>query len=95
MRFRAPRERDAEVPPERDEAERVQIWQQERLGRLGYGQRAASEVVTAAWCEGEHTDLVHRIEDLIAQGATLDQAARIAAPVGALDDPDEGEPDAG
>jgi hypothetical protein len=89
MRFRSPRETDladsGPIEAAAAEAIRVKDWQEERLSRLGYGRRAASKVVRAAWVDGEHTDLVHRIEELIGRGATLDQAARIAAPVGHLD----------
>ncbi len=63
------------------EAARVQEWQQQRLGRLGYRPETATRVVRAAWMDGEHTDLVHRIEDLVHRGATLDQAARIVVSV--------------
>lgn len=63
------------------EEARVQEWQQQRLGRLGYRPETASRVVRAAWMDGEHTDLVHRIEDLVHRGATLDQAARIVVSV--------------
>jgi hypothetical protein len=89
MRFRSPRESElsGSGPVEAADAEaiRVRDWQQQRLSRLGYGPKAASKVVRAAWVDGEHTDLVHRIEELINRGATLDQAARIAAPVPDLD----------
>jgi hypothetical protein len=63
------------------EEARVQDWQEQRLGRLGYRPETASRVVRAAWTEGNHTDLVHRIEDLVHRGATLDQAARILVSV--------------
>jgi hypothetical protein len=85
MRFRSPR--DAETgggaPTETDAAEeaRVQDWQAERLEQLGYGPEIASRVVRAAWLDGNHSDLVHRIEDLVQRGATLDQASRIVASV--------------
>jgi hypothetical protein len=85
MRFRSPRDGEtaAVAPSEAEAAEeaRVQDWQQQRLGQLGYGPDLASRVVRAAWLDGEHTDLVHRIEDLVQRGATLDQAARIVASV--------------
>jgi hypothetical protein len=73
---------------------RVRIWQRERLSRLGYDHGTAARLVTAAWEDGEHADLVHRIEHLVERGATLDQAARIVMPVGAFDDEPEGAPDA-
>jgi hypothetical protein len=85
MRFRSPR--DAETAGagavETDAAEeaRVQDWQTERLEQLGYGPDIATRVVRAAWLDGNHTDLVHRIEDLVQRGATLDQASRIVAAV--------------
>lgn len=63
------------------EEARVQEWQQQRLGQLGYRPETASRVVRAAWMDGEHTDLVHRIENLVHRGATLDQAARIVVSV--------------
>ena len=71
------------VPSAAEAAEeaRVQDWQEQRLGQLGYQPELASRVVRAAWLDGEHTDLVHRIEDLVERGATLDQAARIVASV--------------
>lgn len=83
MRFRSPRE-DLEAPPSaaEQEAARVQSWQRQRLGRLGFDPGSAARIVTAAWDEGDHAEFVHRIEDLVAQGATLDQAARICAPIG-------------
>jgi Holliday junction resolvasome RuvABC DNA-binding subunit len=85
MRFRSPRDSASETTQTADprEAEEVRVreWQAQRLSRLGYESKAASQVVRAAWGEGEHTDLVHRIEELIGRGATLDQAARIVAPV--------------
>jgi len=93
MRFRSPRDTASETletaDPREAEEVRVREWQARRLNQLGYESSAASRVVRAAWGEGEHTDLVHRIEELIGRGATLDQAARIAAPVGHLraDDP--------
>lgn len=61
----------------------MQSWQRQRLGRLGYDRRTASRMVAAAWDDGEHSDMVHRVEALLGRGATLDQAARIVAPVGA------------
>jgi hypothetical protein len=67
-------ERDDEVAP-------IRRWQLERLKLLGYRTATAAMIVADAWLSGEHTDLVHRIEDLIAAGATLDQAARIVVPV--------------
>ncbi|HKV69271.1 MAG TPA: hypothetical protein VJN72_14365 [Gaiellales bacterium] len=85
MRFRTPR--DTETPgaaaTEGDpaEQERVQDWQEERLSQLGYEPEIASRVVRAAWLDGNHADLVHRIDDLVQRGATLDQAARIVASV--------------
>ncbi len=86
MRFRPPREADLETPPDTSEQEdvRVRNWQRQRLGRLGFDLGSAARIVTAAWDEGDHAEFVHRIEDLVAQGATLDQAARIVAPVGAV-----------
>ena len=57
----------------------MQDWQAERLQQLGYGPEIASRVVRAAWLDGNHSDLVHRIEDLVQRGATLDQASRIVA----------------
>ena len=59
----------------------MQDWQAERLEKLGYGREIASRVVRAAWLDGNHSDLVHRIEDLVQRGATLDQASRIVASV--------------
>ncbi len=60
----------------------MQKWQQQRLGQLGTAPETASRVVRAAWMDGEHTDLVHRIENLVQPGgATLDQAARIVVSV--------------
>jgi len=59
----------------------VQDWQTERLEQLGYGPDLATRVVRAAWLDGNHTDLVHRIEELVQRGATLDQASRIVAAV--------------
>ncbi len=89
MHFRSPRDTATETlaTTDRREAEEVRVreWQAQRLSRLGYESRTASQVVRAAWGEGDHTDLVHRIEELIGRGATLDQAARIVAPVGHLD----------
>jgi hypothetical protein len=82
---------EATIDPEET---RVRIWQLERLGRIGYDSRSASQIVTAAWDEGEHADLVHRIEDLVGRGATLDQAARIVMPVGPLQPEFEGATDA-
>jgi len=85
MRFRTPRDTETAgaAATESDAAEeaRVQDWQEERLGQLGYGPEIASRVVRAAWLDGNHSDLVHRIEDLVQRGATLDQAARIVASV--------------
>jgi len=83
MRFRAPRDTEIAGAGEADAAEeaRVQDWQEERLGQLGYEPAIASRVVRAAWLDGNHSDLVHRIEDLVLRGATLDQAARIVASV--------------
>jgi hypothetical protein len=85
MRFRSPRdtETDGPIAADSDAAEeaRVQDWQEERLEQLGYQPEIASRVVRAAWLDGNHTDLVHRIEDLVQRGATLDQAARIVASV--------------
>jgi len=83
MRFRSPRDTETAGATEADAAEeaRVQDWQEERLGQLGYGPEIASRVVRAAWLDGNHSDLVHRIEDLVQRGATLDQAARIVASV--------------
>lgn len=86
MRFRtfpgAEPERPEEVESGHDEDARVHDWQLERLRQLGYHSRAASLLVMAAWVHGEHTDLVHRIEQLLRRGATLDQAARIVVPLG-------------
>ena len=76
------------------EATRVRIWQLERLNRIGYDSRSASRIVTAAWDEGDHADLVHRIEDLLGRGATLDQAARIVMPIGPVHAEPEGAADA-
>ena len=76
------------------EEARVRIWQLERLGRIGYDSGSAARIVTAAWDEGEHADLVHRIEDLVGRGATLDQAARIVMPVEPLYPELEGASDA-
>lgn len=59
----------------------MQDWQAERLEQLGYSPDVATRVVRAAWLDGNHTDLVHRIEYLVQRGATLDQAARIVASV--------------
>ena len=85
MRFPSPRDTASETTrtadPREAEEVRVRAWQTQRLSRLGYESNAASRVVRAAWGEGEHTDLVHRIEELIGRGATLEQAARIVAPV--------------
>jgi hypothetical protein len=85
MRFRSPRDTETAgaAAAESDAAEeaRVQDWQAERLEQLGYNPDIATRVVRAAWLDGNHTDLVHRIEDLVHQGATLDQAARIVASV--------------
>jgi hypothetical protein len=85
MRFRSPRDTEtaAGAASEADAAEeaRVQDWQAERLEQLGYGPEIASRVVRAAWLDGNHSDLVHRIEDLVQRGATLDQASRIVASV--------------
>ena len=85
MRFRTPRdgETTGAAAAEGDAAEeaRVQDWQAERLEQLGYGREIASRVVRAAWLDGNHSDLVHRIEDLVQRGATLDQASRIVASV--------------
>jgi hypothetical protein len=81
MRFRTPtplEESDADQPDE--ELQRVRDWQLERLGRLGYRPGVAARLVADAWTCGEHNDLVHQIEDLLARGATLDQAARIVVP---------------
>jgi len=85
MRFRSPRDTEIAGSTETDaqaaEEARVQGWQQERLSQLGYRPETAGRVVRAAWLDGEHTNLVHRIEDLVQRGATLDQAARIVASV--------------
>jgi hypothetical protein len=85
MRFRTPRDTETAggATSDTDAAEeaRVQDWQAERLEQLGYGPEIATRVVRAAWMDGNHTDLVHRIEDLVQRGATLDQAARIVASV--------------
>src|SRR5947199_8456830 len=85
MRFRSPREAEtagiARSEAEAAEEARVQEWQEERLAQLGFRPELASRVVRAAWLDGEHTDLVHRIENLVQRGATLDQAARIVASV--------------
>jgi hypothetical protein len=87
MRFRSPREAGLETSQQSPEEEelRVRLWQRQRLGRLGYDRSAASRMVSAAWEDGEHADLVHRVEDLLARGASLDQAARIVAPIGAVE----------
>ena len=76
------------------EETRVRVWQRDRLARLGYDSRTAARMVTAAWDDGDHADLVHRIEDLVGRGASLDQAARITMPIGPLADESEGAPDA-
>jgi hypothetical protein len=85
MRFRTPRDTEtagaATTDTDAAEEARVQDWQAERLEQLGYGPEVATRVVRAAWLDGNHTDLVHRIEDLVQRGATLDQAARIVASV--------------
>ena len=85
MRFRTPRDTDtaATAAADSDAAEeaRVQDWQAERLAQLGYGPEVATRVVRAAWLDGNHSDLVHRIENLVQRGATLDQASRIVASV--------------
>jgi hypothetical protein len=85
MRFRSPRDTETAggAGAEADAAEeaRVQDWQAERLEQLGYGPEVATRVVRAAWLDGNHSDLVHRIDDLVQRGATLDQAARIVASV--------------
>jgi hypothetical protein len=85
MRFRTPRDSEtaATAAADTDAAEeaRVQDWQAERLEHLGYGPETATRVVRAAWLDGNHSDLVHRIEDLVQRGATLDQASRIVASV--------------
>jgi hypothetical protein len=85
MRFRTPRDSEtaATAAADTDAAEeaRVQDWQAERLEQLGYGPEVATRVVRAAWLDGNHSDLVHRIDDLVQRGATLDQAARIVASV--------------
>jgi hypothetical protein len=96
MRFPYPREAGPEAPVQTVEPEetRVRIWQRERLGRMGYDRRTAERLVVVAWDAGDHTDFVHRIEDLVGRGATLDQAARIVTPVGPLGPEPEGAPDA-
>lgn len=76
------------------EAIRVRVWQRERLSRIGYDERTAARMVTAAWDDGDHADLVHRIEDLVGRGATLDQAARIVMTVDPYHDEPEGAPHA-
>jgi hypothetical protein len=85
MRFRSPRDTEtagaAAQHADAAEEARVQDWQEERLEHLGYRRDTASRVVRTAWMDGNHTDLVHRIEDLVQRGATLDQAARIVASV--------------
>jgi hypothetical protein len=85
MRFRTPRDTEtagaATTDTDAAEEARVQDWQAERLEQLGYGPEVATRVVRAAWLDANHTDLVHRIEDLVQRGATLDQAARIVASV--------------
>jgi hypothetical protein len=85
MRFRSPRDTEtagaASADAEAAEEARVQDWQEQRLEQLGYRRDTASRVVRAAWLDGDHSDLVHRIEDLVQRGATLDQAARIVASV--------------
>jgi hypothetical protein len=96
MRFRSPRSAGLEAPVTSVDAEetRVRVWQRERLARIGYDTRAAARMVSAAWDDGDHADLVHRIEDLVGRGATLDQAARIVLPVAPIDHETEGAPDA-
>lgn len=85
MRFRTPRDSEttgtAVADTDAAEEARVQDWQAERLEQLGYGREIASRVVRAAWLDGNHSDLVHRIENLVQRGATLDQASRIVASV--------------
>jgi hypothetical protein len=81
MRFRTQTPLDettADQPGE--ELQRVRDWQRERLGRLGYRPGVAAMLVADAWMCGEHSDLVHQIEDLLSKGATLDQAAGIVVP---------------
>ncbi len=81
MLFRMPDPIDeafAEQPDE--EFQRVRNWQLERLSHLGYAPGIAEMLVIDAWMCDEHCDLVHRIEDLLSRGATLDQAARIVVP---------------
>jgi hypothetical protein len=80
MRFRAPPETELVADQPDAEPERVREWQRERLGRLGYRPGVAATLVADAWTIGEHHDLVHQIEDLLARGATLEQAARIVVP---------------
>ena len=93
MRFRSPRAAGLEAPASTVDPEeiRVRIWQRERLSRIGYDARTAARMVTAAWDDGDHADLVHRIEDLVGRGATLDQAARIVMPLEPFDHESEAE----
>jgi len=79
LRTQTPMDEAAAAQPD-EELRRVRDWQTERLGRLGYRPGVAAMLVADAWVCGEHTDLVHQIEDLLARGATLDQAARIVVP---------------
>jgi hypothetical protein len=82
MRFRMQQQAEQEPDPGQpdQELQRVRDWQRERLTRLGFRSGAAAMLVADAWVNGEQADLVHRIEDLVSRGATLDQAARIVVP---------------
>jgi hypothetical protein len=97
MKFRTARGDRLDRPADAvdPEDERVQVWQRHRLSQIGYDGPASARLVTAAWEAGEQAGLVHRIEDLVGRGATLDQAARIVAPLGTADLDPEGAPDAG
>ena len=70
-------ETDGVVEVRSGERERVKQWQVSGLERLGFEQDLAVTLVTDAWIDEDHFDLVHRFERLLDAGATHDQAARI------------------
>jgi hypothetical protein len=75
---RAPAEWELENAGEDDAPARIREWQREQLMRIGYDRVTARRIVRDAWLCGESGDLVHRVTNLIARGASHEQAARIA-----------------
>ena len=75
-------EHSAPDPSREDKQElRIRCWQWEQLAALGYRSDQAAAIVNAAWMADDHSDLPHRLEQLVRRGATLEQAARIVAPL--------------